>query len=61
MSLYVRMSINISARSIASKGKSDGSQVKESTDSSTTLEDDDSKGKTIEMHEFFPWWNNFFS
>lgn len=29
---------------MASKGKSDGSQVKESTDSSTTLEDDDSKG-----------------
>ena len=30
--------VNFSARSIASKGKSD---VKESTDSSTTLEDDD--------------------
>jgi hypothetical protein len=37
---------SVVARSIASnKGKSDGSQVKESTDSSTTLEDDDSKGK----------------
>jgi hypothetical protein len=31
-------------RSIIAK-KSDGSQVKESTDSSTTLEDDDVKGK----------------
>ncbi|XP_059098054.1 calcium/calmodulin-dependent protein kinase type II delta chain-like isoform X7 [Tigriopus californicus] len=37
------VSRNFSTRSIASKGKSDGSQVKESTDSSTTLEDDDSK------------------
>ena len=33
------------ARSIASKTKSDGSQVKESTDSSTTIEDEDAKGR----------------
>lgn len=32
-------------RSIITK-KGDGSQVKESTDSSTTLEDDDIKGKS---------------
>ncbi|TRY81047.1 hypothetical protein TCAL_06492 [Tigriopus californicus] len=42
------VSRNFSTRSIASKGKSDGSQVKESTDSSTTLEDDDSKEEILE-------------
>ena len=35
----------VAARSIASKTKSDGSQVKESTDSSTTIEDEDAKGR----------------
>lgn len=35
-----------SGRSIITK-KGDGSQVKESTDSSTTLEDDDLKGKSL--------------
>ena len=33
------------ARSMASKTKSDGSGVKESTDSSTTIEDEDAKGR----------------
>lgn len=42
-----------SARSIASKGKSD---VKESTDSSTTLEDDD-KGKTL-ISKLFPTFSS---
>lgn len=37
------VSRNFSTRSIASKTKSDGSQVKESTDSSTTIEDEDAK------------------
>ena len=36
---------SLAARSIASKTKSDGSQVKESTDSSTTIEDEDAKGR----------------
>jgi len=35
-----------SGRSIVNR-KGDGSQVKESTDSSTTLEDDDIKGKFV--------------
>lgn len=35
---------NFSSKNMMSK-KSDGSQVKESTDSSTTIDDDDSKGK----------------
>ena len=37
--------------------KSDGSQVKEkeSTDSSTTLEDEDLKGKSIEIYSFIPF------
>lgn len=30
--------------------KGDGSQVKESTDSSTTLEDDDVKGKALQSY-----------
>jgi hypothetical protein len=38
--------IIIVGRSIVTK-KGDGSQVKESTDSSTTLEDDDIKGKCL--------------
>ncbi|KAL6441045.1 hypothetical protein ACFW04_003423 [Cataglyphis niger] len=37
---------NFSSRSIITK-KGDGSQVKESTDSSTTIEDDDIKGRKI--------------
>ncbi|CAB4057457.1 CAMK2 [Lepeophtheirus salmonis] len=41
------VSRNFSTRSMASKGKSDGSQVKESTDSSTTLEDDEKDEKKI--------------
>lgn len=36
----------ISGKSMITK-KGDGSQVKESTDSSTTLEDDDVKGNSI--------------
>lgn len=49
----IRLPIFLTARSMASKGKSDSSQVKESTDSSTTLEDDDSKGmvKLACLHE----------
>lgn len=37
--------------------KSDGSQVKEkeSTDSSTTLEDEDLKGKSIEIYSVIPF------
>eukprot|EP00096_Caligus_rogercresseyi_P004400 TRINITY_DN1863_c0_g1_i2.p1 TRINITY_DN1863_c0_g1~~TRINITY_DN1863_c0_g1_i2.p1 ORF type:complete len:543 (+),score=118.37 TRINITY_DN1863_c0_g1_i2:444-2072(+) len=41
------VSRNFSTRSMASKGKSDGSQVKESTDSSTTIEDDDKDEKKV--------------
>lgn len=33
--------------------KGEGSQVKESTDSSTTLEDDDIKGKSLNYKQFF--------
>merc|ERR1711963_498206 len=40
------VSRNFSTRSIASKGKSD---VKESTDSSTTLEDDDKGGSVTQI------------
>lgn len=58
--------IIIVGRSIVTK-KGDGSQVKESTDSSTTLEDDDIKGKFETTHYHSPssifvpynnlWWN----
>jgi hypothetical protein len=52
--------LSVTGRSIITK-KSDGSQVKESTDSSTTLEDDDIKGKQMRVVPFFiililvPW------
>jgi len=52
--------LSVTGRSIITK-KSDGSQVKESTDSSTTLEDDDIKGKQMMVVPFFiilillPW------
>jgi len=35
----------LSGRSIVTNKKGDGSQVKESTESNTTLEDDDVRGK----------------
>jgi len=44
--------LSVTGRSIITK-KSDGSQVKESTDSSTTLEDDDIKGKLMMVVSFF--------
>lgn len=50
--IYTEMSLRTTGRSIITK-KGDGSQVKESTDSTTTLEDDDVKGRTFSLLYFF--------
>lgn len=52
MLYQMRHNLFLLGRSIITK-KSDGSQVKESTDSSTTLEDDDVKGKMLLIVIFY--------